>query len=74
MKKKKQRKIAAVAVLAGALLVSGFGMAVHRREMDVVEYITCVTNKEEAMNGRKIAITFDDGPHPYYTEQLLVTS
>ena len=23
------------------------------------------------MDGRKIAITFDDGPHPYYTEQLL---
>lgn len=22
-------------------------------------------------DGRKIALTFDDGPHPYYTEQLL---
>lgn len=21
--------------------------------------------------GKKIALTFDDGPHPYYTEQLL---
>ncbi len=25
--------------------------------------------KEEA--GKKIALTFDDGPHPYYTDQLL---
>lgn len=28
--------------------------------------------KEDSMkDDRKIAITFDDGPHPYYTEQLL---
>lgn len=60
-----------MAVLAGAILVSGFGIAVHREEMGVAEYITCVMNKEEDMDGRKIAITFDDGPHPYYTEQLL---
>lgn len=25
----------------------------------------------EMEDSRKIAITFDDGPHPYYTEQLL---
>lgn len=60
-----------MAVLTGAILVSGFGIAVHRKEMGVAEYITCVMNKEEDMDGRKIAITFDDGPHPYYTEQLL---
>lgn len=60
-----------MAVLMGALLVSGFGMAARRREMSVTEYITCVMNEEEAMDGRKIAITFDDGPHPFYTEQLL---
>ncbi len=71
MRNEIQRKIAAVAVLMGALLVGGFGMAVRRKEMDVVEYITCVMNEEEAVDGRKIAITFDDGPHPYYTEQLL---
>ena len=71
MRNEIQRKIAAVAVLMGALLVGGFGMAVRRKEMDVVEYITCVMNGEEAVDGRKIAITFDDGPHPYYTEQLL---
>lgn len=26
---------------------------------------------DETADSRKIAITFDDGPHPYYTEQLL---
>lgn len=26
---------------------------------------------EEEVEKKKIAITFDDGPHPYYTEQLL---
>ena len=26
---------------------------------------------EEQEEMKKIAITFDDGPHPYYTEQLL---
>ena len=67
----RQRKIVAAAVLMGALLVSGFGMAVRQKEMSVTEYVTCVMNEEEAMDGQKIAITFDDGPHPYYTEQLL---
>lgn len=33
-----------------------------------------VTDGEDATDGedvRKVAITFDDGPHPFYTEQLL---
>lgn len=67
----KRKRIAAAAVLFAAVLVGGFGMMVHREEMGVVECITCVMNKEEIMNSPKIAITFDDGPHPYYTEQLL---
>ena len=25
----------------------------------------------ESTDSKKIALTFDDGPHPYYTEQLL---
>lgn len=29
------------------------------------------TEKDSADEVRKIALTFDDGPHPYYTEQLL---
>lgn len=60
-----------MAVLAGVFFVSGFGITVRQKETDAVEYIADVMNKEETMDGRKIAITFDDGPHPYYTEQLL---
>ncbi len=29
------------------------------------------TGKERETEQKKIALTFDDGPHPYYTEQLL---
>lgn len=71
MEKGKKKKIAAAAVLAVAFLVSGITMVVHQKKTGIVEYITCVTDKEEDMEDRKIAITFDDGPHPYYTEQLL---
>lgn len=30
-----------------------------------------VEDRPESADERKIALTFDDGPHPYYTEQLL---
>lgn len=32
---------------------------------------TDVTGEEEGLSEKKIAITFDDGPHPVYTEKLL---
>lgn len=38
---------------------------------DVVACVTGVMNEEEDMDTPKIAITFDDGPDPYCTEQLL---
>ena len=58
----KGRFLRTAALLAAAILlcVPGF-----------VEYKTkavAVSNMEES---KKIALTFDDGPHPYYTEQLL---
>ena len=28
-------------------------------------------NQDEDQNVKKIALTFDDGPHPYYTDQIL---
>lgn len=39
-----------------------------------VAYSSDVVNQEddsELADTKKIALTFDDGPHPYYTEQLL---
>ena len=39
---------------------------------DTAEYMACLWEKEETVDSpRKIALTFDDGPHPYYTQQLL---
>lgn len=40
----------------------------------IVDYHTNtveVTATDSTEDGKKIALTFDDGPHPYYTEQLL---
>jgi len=60
-------------LLAGVVMAGIFGMISHREELkEVSNYITYVTNeKEDVGNSPKIALTFDDGPHPYYTEQLL---
>lgn len=56
-----------VIVLAwGVKMVSGGG-----ESADAVECVTSVMNEEEDVDTPKIAITFDDGPDPYCTEQLL---
>lgn len=41
---------------------------VRTKEDITVEKVMVEREEQEAM---KVAITFDDGPHPYYTEQLL---
>lgn len=37
----------------------------------VIEYRAKAVAANSMADSKKIAITFDDGPHPYYTEQLL---
>lgn len=72
-------KMFASTVLLVAAVISGIvGMLTYKEEMiSVAEYITSVTDigeKDTNMiltDSPKIALTFDDGPHPYYTEQLL---
>lgn len=46
----------------------GMEAAENGTDMEEATYIGDVTSIGDV---RKIAITFDDGPHPYYTEQLL---
>lgn len=60
-------------ILAGLVFAGGFFMTGRREELKVVaEYITNTADQEEIVDSpKKIALTFDDGPHPYYTEQLL---
>lgn len=60
-------------IVAGLLLV--FLLCVKggkdnpiREEVKTVNGQNAMVNKEET---KKIALTFDDGPHPFYTEQLL---
>ncbi len=68
----KDRVLIGAALLLCAALASGFGMMVQQEGANGSEKdITCVTDKEEGMENPKIAITFDDGPDPVYTPQLL---
>lgn len=67
------RIIAGTVLLAGAVVTGIFGMMVQEETLqEVNSYITDVIYEAESLeNSPKIALTFDDGPHPYYTEQLL---
>ena len=53
------------ALLSVAVLVCVPGIVDYR--MNAI----AVTATESMEDSKKIALTFDDGPHPYYTEQLL---
>lgn len=61
------------------LLIMGYREALTRRvdtwsgEIDirVSGGETDVTDEKEGLSEKKVAITFDDGPHPVYTEKLL---
>ena len=59
------------------LLLGGIGLVavllfLYRMNMESREVLSTNMTKTEKEDGtKKIAITFDDGPHPYYTEQLL---
>lgn len=69
----KDKLITGVMVLAGVVFAGSFFLAGRREKLaDVAEYMACMVDKEESVDEpKKIALTFDDGPHPYYTEQLL---
>lgn len=68
----KDRVLISTALFLCAALVSGFGMVVQQEDRSGNDKsITCVIDKEERMENRKIALTFDDGPDPVYTPQLL---
>lgn len=69
---KVRKNVVVVIALAVIVIAGSLGMwAGDGGPMDAVSCITGIINEEEDMDTPKIAITFDDGPHPYYTEQLL---
>ncbi len=57
----------AVIVIAGSVHMIAGGVD----PVNAIECVTGVINEKEDLDTLKIALTFDDGPHPYYTEQLL---
>ncbi len=72
MRGMKDRVLTGTALLLCAVLAGGICMMVRREEPSGnEEKIACVIDKEEETEHLKIAITFDDGPDPVYTPQLL---
>lgn len=69
----KSRIAVGVLLLTGVVTAGIYGMMTHKEELEEVSsYITDVIIEGEGVaDSPKIALTFDDGPHPYYTEQLL---
>lgn len=67
----KDRVLISVALLLCAALASGFGIVVQREGANAAEGNITYVTKEEQRENPKIAITFDDGPDPVYTPQLL---
>lgn len=61
----KGRIFKTVALLSVAVLLCVPGI------MDYHTNAVAVTATDSMEDSKKIALTFDDGPHPYYTEQLL---
>lgn len=68
MQKKINAAILIFDVILGLLLL--FILANKQGEF-VVGVLSQTVAYSESAEQKKIAITFDDGPHPYYTEQLL---
>lgn len=68
---KENRKIIYIIVMALLCLVLG-GIQVREKRQEVQETMGNVQeNGTVDLGTKKIALTFDDGPHPQYTEQLL---
>lgn len=65
--KKRKAVIFFVILIIGALL---FCVQINKRE-DAVVTVTADAEIRAEPDEKKIALTFDDGPHPFYTEQLL---
>lgn len=62
----KNRMLRTAALLAAAILLCVPGIMDYRASS-----VTASNLADSMEDSKKIALTFDDGPHPYYTEQLL---
>lgn len=64
--RRKTKALKTAALLAAAILLCIPGIVDYRTAL-----VTSDSVSDSVENIKKIAITFDDGPHPHYTEQLL---
>lgn len=64
---KKKTKQTVLAIFSVMVLILSFYVAGKKQIIPVMSDQA----QDEGMEAKKIALTFDDGPHPYYTEQLL---
>lgn len=74
MKIRIKRVVLLLLMISDMALIILFFYDLERRWVAEGEYTESyiATNGESAeVSTKKIALTFDDGPHPYYTEQLL---
>lgn len=62
----KYKMLRTAALMAAAILLCVSGIMEYRAVSVAANNLT-----DSAEDSKKIALTFDDGPHPYYTEQLL---
>lgn len=60
----KKRIISCLILLAGLGVILLIGYRNQKK-------LETMGNSVNGDDGKKIALTFDDGPHPYYTRQLL---
>lgn len=66
------RRLTGTALLLCAVFLGGFGIMMQWEDATgVKEKIVCMAKQETAAENPKIAITFDDGPDPVWTPQLL---
>ena len=66
----KVKKKTVYIILASIICLLAGGIQLEKKEAEVQETMgTGDTVKNENSGTKKIALTFDDGPHPYYTEQ-----
>lgn len=63
-----KKKITAIPVLG---ILTGLLFLFVYRDTQNDLLMTSTISRQQSDSEKKIALTFDDGPHPYYTEQLL---
>lgn len=68
-----KKKIAIILLMLDVIMGLSLFLDGYREKSEVVsgELLQNRDSEKQIKESRKIAITFDDGPHPYYTEQLL---